>query len=312
MKKALIVLVLLFSSAVAFAEEVVLETKVDKATITIGDRIKYEVILEYDDGIEVEPISTAGNLGAFEIKDYHIEGPEKAKSGRWLSKTSYTITTFTTGEFTIPAIEIKYKDLSGNQNEISSEEIKITVEGVERLPGEGDDIRPLKAPVDIKEGFIFWLIILILLFAAGFGTFFYFRRKRHVQKMPAPPPRPPEEIAMEELRALLEMRLIEKGMVKEYYIRLSDIMRKFIEGRYMILAMEETTWELYQEMRTKRIERKHADKIRDFLEDCDLVKFAKYIPTQKEIDEIYKQAEEIVQMTTSKEGVLDSLRSLEP
>jgi hypothetical protein len=50
----------------------------------------------------------------------------------------------------------------------------------------------------------------------------------------------------------------------------------------------------------KKIERVHVDKIRDFLEDCDLVKFAKYIPTQKEIEEAYSKAKEIVEVTTPK------------
>ncbi len=141
---------------------------------------------------------------------------------------------------------------------------------------------------------------MILLLAIGVVIFFYFKRKKNIQKTPSEPPRPAEEIAREELKALLDMKLIEKGMVKEYYVRLSDIMRKYIEGRYKIFAMEETTWELYQEMRVKRIERKHVDKIRDFLEDCDLVKFAKYIPTPKEISEIYKHAQDIIEMTTPK------------
>ena len=291
------ILILLLSNF-AFAEVVDIQSKVDKTTITIGDRVEYEVMLNYDDGVEIEPSIIAGNLGEFEIKDYKIEEPEKLKSGKWASKATYTITTFTTGEFIIPAIEIKYKGLDGNENTVSSEEIKITVKSVERLHGEGDDIRPLKGPADIKERLNPWLIILILLIVIGLLSFFYFRRKKKIQKTADIPSIPPEETAMSELRALLDMKLIEKGMVKEYYIRLSDIMRKFIEGIFKISAMEETTWELYQEMRVKRIERRSVDKIRDFLEDCDLVKFAKYIPAQKEIEDIYKQAEEIIKLTT--------------
>jgi len=161
-----------------------------------------------------------------------------------------------------------------------------------------DDIRPLKASVDIKGGGSIWLsIILILLFVAALFAFYYFR-KRDVKKGPPAAARPPEEIAMEKLKSLLEMRLVEKGMVKEYYIGLSDIMRGYIEHRFRIFALDRTTWELYQEMRTKRIERSSVDKIRDFLEHCDLVKFAKYIPAQKEIEESYGKAGEIVEVTT--------------
>ncbi len=163
-----------------------------------------------------------------------------------------------------------------------------------------DDIRPLKDPVYIKSHFNPWSIILILLLAIALFGFFYFRRKKKIKKTIDTLSRSPEEIATSELCALRDMKLIEKGMVKEYYIRLSDIMRKFIEGVFKISAMEATTWELYQEMRKRRLERGPVDKIRNFLEECDLVKFAKYIPTQKEIEDIYKQAEEIIKLTTSK------------
>jgi len=96
------------------------------------------------------------------------------------------------------------------------------------------------------------------------------------------------------------MNLAEKGLIKEYYIRLSDIIRTYIENIYSIFAMDRTTWELFQEMKSKRIERLRLEKINDFLEDCDMVKFAKYTPDQKEIEEIYKKAEEIIDILAPK------------
>ncbi|MBU1061121.1 MAG: hypothetical protein KJ952_00150 [Candidatus Omnitrophica bacterium] len=160
-----------------------------------------------------------------------------------------------------------------------------------------DDIRPLKGPVDIEEKALIWpIILLILLSIVGSAVFSYFKKKKHIDEIAAVPPRPPEEIAMEKLKSLLEERLAEKGMMKEYYIKLSDIIREFIEGRYKIIALDKTTWELYQEMRSKKVSRLHVDKIKDFLEDCDLVKFAKYIPTQKEAVDVYNKAKEIVEL----------------
>lgn len=159
-----------------------------------------------------------------------------------------------------------------------------------------DDIRPLKDLVEIGGGFSFLaLILLILLLAAAIALVIYFRKRKKAVEEPVLPPRPPEEIAMEALRALIEMRLVEKGMIKEYYVRLSDIIRTYIQGRFRIFALDMTTWELYQEMRLKKLDRPRVAQMRDFLEDCDLVKFAKYIPVKKEIEEAYTMAEEIVQ-----------------
>lgn len=299
MKKLFIGIIFLLLCKPLFAGPIELKVKVDRDKITIGDRIKYEVIVEYDNGVEIEPYAVGKNLGEFEIKDYKIEPPQKIKSGKLVSKGMYIIATFTTGEFTIPGLKIKYKDLNKQEKEILSDEIKIKVESVKPNPEDKDDIRPLKDPAEIKDKLWVWVFIAFILLIASIAAFAYLKKKKEEAK-PALPPRPAEEIARDSLRALAEMRLIEKGLVKEYYIRLSDIIRTYIENRYRIFAMDRTTWELFQEMKSKRIERLHVDRINDFLEECDMVKFAKYMPSQKEIEEAYKKAEEIVEITTPK------------
>jgi len=300
MRKISISLILLLLCKPLFAEPVDLKVKVDKDKITIGDKVKYEVIVEYDNGVEIEPYAPGKNLGEFEVKDYKVDIPRKTKSGRFVSRAVYTIATFTTGEFTIPALKIKYKGADKQKKEIASDEIKINVESVKPSPNDTDDIRPLKGPAEIKSWFFAWLLAASVLLVSAVAAFIYFKKKKRKEEKPALPPRPAEEIAKDALKTLKEMQLVEKGLIKEYYIRLSDILRTYIENRYRIFAMDRTTWELFQEMRSKRMERRHVDRINNFLEDCDMVKFAKYTPGQKEIDETYKRAEEIIDATTPK------------
>jgi hypothetical protein len=163
-----------------------------------------------------------------------------------------------------------------------------------------NDIRPLKDVVEIGGRFPTAYIIILVLMALAILIFAYFKNKKKTEEKPVLPPRPAEEIAREALKALIGMRLIEKGLIKEYHIKLSDIIRSYIENRYGISALDRTTRELSQEIKTKGIERPHADRINNFLEDCDMVKFAKYAPGRKEIEEIYKSAEEIIDATTPK------------
>ena len=163
-----------------------------------------------------------------------------------------------------------------------------------------NDIRPLKDVLDISGKFPIGPLFILILAALAIAAFIYFTKKKRTEEKPAAPPKPAEEIAREALNALKEMGLIKKGLIKEYYIGLSDIIRTYIENRYGIFAMDRTTWELFQEMKSRRIERQHADKINNFLEDCDMVKFAKYAPGEKEIEEMYQKAEEIIDITTPK------------
>ena len=73
------------------------ESHVDRATITIGDRILYTVIVTSDPEVKLEPLALGSNLGAFEVKDYKIHDQEKTKGGLNVDKSEYLITTFTTG-----------------------------------------------------------------------------------------------------------------------------------------------------------------------------------------------------------------------
>lgn len=163
-----------------------------------------------------------------------------------------------------------------------------------------NDIRPLKDVVEISGKFPAAYVIILILIAFAVLAFIYFKKKKKIKESPVLPIKPAEEIARGALKALKEMKLAEKGFIKEYYIKLSDIIRAYIGNRYGIFAMDMTTWELFREMKAGRAERPHTDKINNFLEDCDMVKFAKYAPNQKEIEEIYKQAEGIIDITTPK------------
>lgn len=163
-----------------------------------------------------------------------------------------------------------------------------------------DDIRPLKDVMDISGRFPAVYVVILILTALAIFALIYLKKKKKEKEQPVLPPKPAEEIAKDALKALKGMKLIEKGMVKEYYIRLSDILRAYIENRYRIFAMDRTTWELFQEMKSRKIERRHMDRINDFLEECDMVKFAKYTPGEKETEEAYKRAEEIIDATASK------------
>lgn len=162
-----------------------------------------------------------------------------------------------------------------------------------------NDIRPLKDVIEIRGGFPIEPVLILFLAALTIMAFVYFKKRKGKKEEPLLPPRPAEEIARSALKALKEMRLAEKKEIKEYYIRLSDIIRIYVENRYKIFAMDRTTWELFQELKSKRIERLHAEKINDFLEECDMVKFAKYTPNEKEMEEAYNKAEEIVEITTN-------------
>ena len=265
-------------------------------------------MIEHDPEIQIKSPEPGANLGEFEIKDYEIIGPKSKYSfkkfrirRKKVIKYQYTLTTFTTGEFKIPAVDVEYVDKKGENKEIKSGEISIFVESVRSAKRDKDDIRDIKLPVGIPRGWLFYFILMlipVLLSGGGLAYYLYEKRKREEIFTQSDLSRPADEVAYERLNKLEGLDLIKQGRVKEYYIILSEIIRRYIEQRYSISVLDRTTNELYRQLRrVPEIDKKHCSTIKDFLTECDLVKFAKYKPEENIITEDSVAAKRIIDLT---------------
>ncbi len=278
-----------------------LEAKVDKNKIKIGDLIKYSIIVARDENVNVEMPELGANLGAFEIRDYDDPEPEKG-NGDVIQRREYIISTYDIGDYEIPPVTVRYSIGQDSMwKELTTEKIKITVESLK--PSETGDIRDIKLPLEIERD---WMRIIrfatagAIIVLIGVLIFLYIKRRKEGKSLiprREKPKRPPHEVALEELEQLLEAGLLEQGEIKQFYIRISEIIRRYIEGRFFIIAIEMTTTQLIETMKEVEIENEHIQLVEDFLIQCDLVKFAKYIPIQEENQKVVDQAFEIVNTT---------------
>ena len=124
------------------------------------------------------------------------------------------------------------------------------------------------------------------------------RRKLH-----APPPaprRPAHEIAFAELEQLVAANLPEQGEIKEFYQRISVILRHYIENRFGLHAPECTTEEFLTELGSgKELEVEHKPLLGRFLEHCDLVKFAEHQPGHNDIQNTFDSCKNFIVETKS-------------
>jgi hypothetical protein len=120
---------------------------------------------------------------------------------------------------------------------------------------------------------------------------------------PPPPPRPPWEVAFEELFAVRYAGLASEGRFAEHYDRISDAVRKYLGGRYGFDGLETTTREMTSIL--KRIEPPVVELATAlaFLDECDLVKFARITPSDEDCTRILDRAEYIVRVTLPREVV---------
>jgi hypothetical protein len=114
--------------------------------------------------------------------------------------------------------------------------------------------------------------------------------------------RPAHEIALETLRAIAAEKLVEQGRIKEFYERLSNCLRRYIEHRFRWRAPGQTTEEFLEHLKTSdTLAAEHKTELKKFLEHCDLVKFARYRPSPEQINESLTIAERFVEKTRSEE-----------
>ncbi|MBM2833250.1 MAG: hypothetical protein HW406_411 [Candidatus Brocadiaceae bacterium] len=320
----LVVYTLVLSKDIAFAQKsndtknrapIEAIASVDKDEVTIGDKIKFVIRVKYKDDITIRFPEVGEQIGVFAIKEAGIaETPKREKDGYSVVERNYLLSSYKIGRHTIPSLKIKYKGSHGD-GEVATNEVTIDIKGVLKEGEISGDIKDILPPVDVPTSFkrlIVWISVgmgLLLLSGIICGLVYKFKKRSKIQERQFVR-RTPQEIAYELLERLLKEDLIAKGLVREYYYRITNILRHYIEDRFGLLAPERTTEEFFTVMaHTNQLDDTHKMLIREFLERCDMVKYAKYGPSNLEIKETYDAAkrfiDETIERLKEKEVVAD-------
>ncbi len=299
-KKFILLLLLILLCSNIYAGSISVQTGVDKSVIHIGDYIKYYIIVKYSKGIKLILQPPGANLGQFDIKDYNVVEIEKTKEGLLQKKIEYTITTYFLGEFEIPPVEIEYIDEKQNRGTVKSEPMIIKVVPVKRKPGDKDDIRDIKKPIYIKTYTWLYILIVILIFAIVSYFIYYYQQKRpgKEEELKEEKKKIPEDIeALNKIGELLNKGYLEDGQIKQFYFELSEIIREYLHRRYDIPTLERTSSEILKDLEKFIYGAELYKKFYNFFYECDMVKFAKYIPTKNQLKSIIPLAKELIEKT---------------
>ncbi|MCP4593251.1 MAG: hypothetical protein GY842_21140 [bacterium] len=279
--------------------------------ITIAERLELTIEVFAEEGVEIEMDEPGEQLNEFQIRGFRNIPGELVEGGqRWTRK--YDLDIFLSGEYSIPQIEARFIDRRQEDPDQPGEGViegtirteGFTIEVTSLLEGEFDptQFRDIKGPVEIPvEGNRAWIA-----WVAGGGVvvalvaiILVLRRGRKVRATPQAVVIP-HEWAFDQLRALIDAKLVEQGQAHEFFFRLSYIVRVYIELRFGLMAPERTTEEFLVEVQRSSVLRSvHKTLLGDFLESCDRVKFAMYEPTAGEIETTFDSARDFVQETAS-------------
>ena len=270
--------VVLVRAVGADAPGVSVDARVDRTEITIGDRVNLEVVVTADTTLDVVLPQAEELLGIFEVKDYARLDPIIDDSGRRVSRFWYNLTTWTTGRWVVPPLRVAFTDSAGRSGSASSDSIFISVRSLLGEAGADTiDIRDIKPPyhVPLSRAVYYYLAGATLL--AALVLWFVLRRRR-VQERAVEDTRPPGERAFDELTELKNSGCLPEKRWREWYFALTEIFRRYLDGRYGVETLEATTTEVKVILPNLPLGERQREETVDFLELADLVKFARLAP----------------------------------
>lgn len=284
-----ILLYLCMSFFVTNAQEVKVTAAFDTSRIYIGDQTNFTVTID-------KPVSYLLFIPVFRDslqKNIEIiKGPSIdtafLKDGRMRVKQKYLVTSFDSGKYQMPPVYAEMKGKNGIKRYYSDysqlEVMRVKISPPDTASKIFDIVKPYKAPFTAGEVLPWFLLFLLFCAAAWYiARFIKNLRMKKTGNVPVINPDPAHVIAFRQLEQLKEDKLWEKGELKGYYTRLSEIARLYLENRYNIYSMELTTVETLTELKKAGFkEDENYRKLRTVLTGADLVKFAKFKPEPSE------------------------------
>lgn len=201
---------------------------------------------------------------------------------------------------------IEYEQ-NGALRSVTANEIEIQVGSPlaqESTPLDSMTVEPIKGVREEPIDFIQDILLPASLFILGFlllGGLIYFIVKRSGRSDIVLPQKqafvPANIIAMNQLQELKSKELWQKGDIKTYQSELTYIIRSYLENRYKINALENTTNQIVQDLKKLNLTDELRGELQKILQVADLVKFAKAEPTGDVHEKFMNKATEFIKAT---------------
>jgi hypothetical protein len=272
-----------------------LKTSVDATAVTIGDLVTVKLSVKHPETLKIAFPPVGISLGEWTVLRSKQLPPTKLPDGNIEDNLELQLAAYKTGDFEVPALSVETVKSSGAKEVLASEPIKIAVQSV--LTGKQDTLKDLKPQAEIEPDYKPFLFFLAALAAAAYLVYRfiqYFRRRTKAPVLKPERTRSAEEIAREAIERLLARKLVEQGHFKQFYLELSEIIKRFLGSNLGVHSLERTTEEFTRDLRAVSVPSAQYRMIREFLEDCDLVKFAKYRPGAAEVEQIIARSRAMI------------------
>ena len=299
--RRLSIFIMLIASALAASAQVSVEAEIDSIQIFVGQQAHVTLAATAKENAKVE-------FPQFKPTEYVTPGVEvldcrelekKEKDNGFVTRSViYTMTSFDDTLYYLPPMTVK---IDGKPYKSKSLALKVLTIEVDTLHAE-----QFFGPKDVQDNpfqwsdwsLPFWLSVLMLVLMAV-CYYLYLRLRdnkpiishiRIVKRLL------PHQKAMKEIEQIKADKMVTAENSKEYYTKLTDTLRKYIEERYGFSAMEMTSSEIIERLMATQ-DQKALDELRQLFTTADLVKFAKYSTLINENDANLVNAIEFINQT---------------
>jgi hypothetical protein len=281
---------------------------VDSASTSIGSRIRLTLRVDAPPGWFIEAPAPSADLGAFRVRSIDpgtTEGTQRV--------FTLGLVPVKAGDVEVPPVAVRARQGNGEPIEIPSPSVRVHVTSNLGAEAPADSTHASVKPADLKPARVpprDWRPLWIALAAAAIGFALALIVLRRLRRRPRPeivpvapktPTRPAWEIALEELDRVVADRLVERGELSRQYEAVTDALRRYLENRWGVPALESTTDDVRRLLQTAPVPPAFAGRVVTLLSEADLVKFAKGRPEPHAARACETRARELVVETIPRE-----------
>ncbi len=305
-------LFILITSSFVNAQNIIVSASTDTSDYLVGDYIYYTIKVKHEEGIRITPPSLNDQLKPLEVvKSLPTTFDEDNKN---IQNFNYIISGYDSARVVIPQIPISYFANGSSEAQVAkSNEVLVFIHTLEVIPGQ--DIKDIKAPIRIPFDWLFWLILILIVILVAVITYFLYKKfkkpKEEARIVKKTPPVPIHIIALRALDKLDEQKLWQQGQIKEYHSEITEIVRRYFEERFHFNSLEMTTNEQMVVLNRVMDNEKLIKTTGEFLQNADMVKFAKFEPLPSVNEAMMKQAYDIVEKTKFDDEIKMGVRSVQ-
>ena len=299
--KRLVFLIVLVASAFRLSAQVSVEAQIDSIEIFVGQQVHLTLTAHAKENAKVE-------FPVFQPTQYITPGvevlnseqrPDVSQDNGFVSRSMvYTLTSFDDTLYYLPPMTVK---IDGKPYKSKSLALKVLTIEVDTA-----HVDQFFGPKDVQDNpfqwsdwsLSFWLSVLMLVLLAV--TYYLYLRLRDnkpiIKTIRIVKRLLPHQKAMKEIEQIKADKMVSSENSKEYYTKLTDTLRKYIEERYGFNAMEMTSSEIIEKLTATQDENAISE-LRQLFLTADLVKFAKYSTLINENDRNLVNAIDFINQT---------------